>query len=506
MDELGEHYDVLIIGAGLSGIGAACHLEQRLPGKTYAILEARQTTGGTWDLFRYPGVRADSDMFTLGYAFKPWRGPKAIADGGDILDYLRETAREHGLERRIRFGHRLLRADWSSETARWTVTCEVAGEAEPVSLSCGFLHFCTGYYSYDGGYTPQWEGVERFGGAIVHPQFWPADLDYAGKRIVVIGSGATAVTLVPALAGAAAHVTMLQRSPTYILSQPPNDAIADVLRRVLPPSLAHRLARFKQACLATALYQLCRRRPRMMRRLLRRLIARKLPPGYDIDRHFAPRYEPWDQRLCIVPDGDLFAAIGCGSASVATDVIETFTENGIRLASGEELPADIIVTATGLELRALGGVEVAVDGEQIDTGKIVSYKGVMFCGIPNAALSVGYTNASWTLKTDLISEYVCRLLAHMDDGGYAYCVPVAPDDSQARLPLLDLTSGYVLRASASLPKQAERAPWRIHQIWFLDLRTLRRGPIEDEGLRFVGAERPVTLRGVYADSRLGSPA
>jgi monooxygenase len=491
---MSEHHDVLIVGAGLSGIGAAVHLQRHLPQKSYAILEARQAIGGTWDLFRYPGIRSDSDMFTLGYSFRPWTDAKSIADGETIRRYVKETAREYGVEPHIRFGHRVVAAHWDSETARWTVEAERLETGERLSMTCSFIHCCTGYYRYDQGFTPNWEGVERFRGQIVHPQHWPEDLDYAGKRVVVIGSGATAVTLVPAMAQDAAHVTMLQRSPTYIISLPEEDALANALRRLLPAKLAYQLARLEHVALTALSFQLSRRRPELMKRILRRGLESQLPEGYDIDRHFSPRYDPWDQRLCVVPNGDLFRAIRHGSASVVTDRIETFTEEGIRLVSGQELPADIIVTATGLNLQMLGGARVFVDGAEVDPGSTVAYKGMMFSGIPNAALSVGYTNASWTLKCDLICEYVCRLIAYMDEHGHDWCVPVEPPLEQQRRPLLDLSSGYILRSIDKLPKQGERTPWRVNQNWFLDIGLFRRSPIDDEGMRFGSAGEPVRDR------------
>ena len=487
-----EHLDVLIVGAGLSGVGAAWHLQDRCPGKSYAILEAREDLGGTWDLFRYPGIRSDSDMHTLGYRFRPWTAEKSITDGESILEYVRATARDHGIDARIRYGHRVVAAEWSSEESRWTVEAERADTAERVRLSCDFLWTCSGYYRYDEGYTPQFEGVERFAGPVVHPQRWPEDLDYEGKRVVVIGSGATAVTLVPAMAEKAAHVTMLQRSPTYIASLPAEDRIATALRRFLPDRLAYALVRWKNVLIQTAFYHLSRRRPEAVKRFIRRGVERQLPPGYDVDKHFKPRYDPWDQRMCLVPDSDLFEAISAGSASIATDRITTFTERGIELESGQELEADLIVTATGLSLLFLGGIELTVDGERPDIPRAFAYKGMMLSGIPNFAFTVGYTNASWTLKADLTSEYVCRLLDHMDAHGYRRCVPEV-SDSVTEEPLLDFTSGYVLRSLDKFPKQGSKAPWKLRQNYLFDIRTIRRGPIDDGSLRFsrgAARERP----------------
>jgi monooxygenase len=478
-----EHLDVLIVGAGLSGIGAAHHLQQRLPGRSYAILEAREAIGGTWDLFRYPGIRSDSDMHTLGYRFKPWTEEKAIADGPAILEYVRDTAREAGIDRRVRFHHRVVAAEWSSADSRWTVEAERTDTGETVRLTCGFLWTCSGYYRYDQGYTPELPGVERFDGPVVHPQHWPEDLDYEGKRVVVIGSGATAVTLVPAMAGKAAQVTMLQRSPTYVVSLPGEDPIARKLRRLLPRRAAYALVRWKNILIQAAIYQLSRRRPELVKRMIRRGVERALPPGYDVDTHFNPSYNPWDQRMCLVPDGDLFGAISRGDAAVVTDRIESFTERGLKLESGAELEADVIVTATGLDLLFLGGVELGVDGEPVDVPRTMAYKGMMLGGVPNFAFTVGYTNASWTLKADLVSEYVCRLLAHMDAHGYAKCVPEL-DPSVAEAPLLDFNSGYVLRALDRFPRQGAREPWKLRQNYVLDVRTIRHGAIDDGTLSF----------------------
>jgi monooxygenase len=486
-----EHVDVLIVGAGLSGIGAAHHLLTAFPQRTYAILEARGTTGGTWDLFRYPGIRSDSDMHTLGYRFRPWTADKAIADGPAILEYVRDTAREAGIDEHIRLGHRVLRASWSTPDARWTVEAEHDGE--PVTLTCGFLHVCSGYYRYDAGFTPAFPGAERFAGRLIHPQHWPDDLDCTGKRVVVIGSGATAVTLVPALAGVAEHVTMLQRSPSYIMNLPDEDAIGNALKRVLPAKVAYAITRWKNVAFQTATYQLSRRRPKLVKRLIRGLIARQLPAGFDVDTHFAPRYDPWDQRMCLVPNGDLFAVLRRGTASIVTDHIDTFTETGIRLCSGAELPADVVVSATGLNLLALGGLELRVDGRAIAIPEQLAYKGMMLEGVPNLAFTVGYTNASWTLKADLTSEFVCRLLAHMDAQGARQCVPVNDDAGMALRPFLDFQAGYVLRALDSFPKQGDRSPWQLRQNYSHDLVTLRFGRIDDGTMRFSSPTREPAL-------------
>jgi monooxygenase len=478
-----EHLDVLIVGAGLSGIGAACHLQDELPGKTYAVLESRNAIGGTWDLFRYPGIRSDSDMFTLGYAFRPWTDPKSIADGESIRRYIVETAQEYGVRDKIRFHHRVLSAEWSSEQARWTVTAERSDTGETVQLTCSWLSVCAGYYRYDEGYRPRFEGEEQFAGQVVHPQHWPEDLDVTGKRVVVIGSGATAVTLVPSLADDAEHVTMLQRTPSYILSLPGKDPLAQALRKRLPAKLAYPIVRWKNVLLSTLLFQFSRRRPAAARRLIRRLTEKQLPAGFDLDTHFNPPYNPWDQRLCLVPDGDLFRTLRRGTASIATGKIARFTPKGIALESGEHLDADVIVTATGLNLLPMGGMSLSLDGTPVDLSSTVSYKGMMISGVPNFSMVIGYTNASWTLKADLVSRYVCRLLAHLDEHGYASATPVAPPEG-ADEPFLDLASGYVQRSLADLPKQGSRKPWKLHQNYIRDVQLMRRGPLDDEGMTF----------------------
>lgn len=477
-----EEFDVLIVGAGLSGIGAAVQLQARLPAKTYAILESRAESGGTWDLFRYPGVRSDSDMFTLGYSFRPWLGERSIAAGEDILRYIRDTAKEHRVDRHIRYHHRVESANWSGESQRWTLTVRRLDIGREERLTCRFLFVCAGYYRYDKGFRPRFAGEESFRGQLVHPQFWPPDLDYQGKRVVVIGSGATAITLVPAMAATAGQVTMLQRSPSYILSLPGSDRLAVSLQRALPPRFAYLLIRWKNVALSTLLYQLSRRRPQTVKKLLRRGLLNQLPPGFDVDRHFTPRYDPWDQRLCLAPDGDFFAAIRAGKVSIVTDAIETFTDTGIRLVSGEELPAEVVVTATGLELVPLGGVRITVDGERVALGECFAYKGMMLSDVPNLAFTVGYTNASWTLKADLVAGYVCRLLKHMDARGLVECRPIRPTTEPA--PLLDLSSGYVARSVASLPKQGSAAPWRVHQNYPRDLLLFKRSAVDDPAMSF----------------------
>ena len=487
-----DHVDVLIVGAGLSGIGAAHHLQAKCPGKTFALLESRERMGGTWDLFRYPGIRSDSDMFTLGYSFKPWPEAEAIADGPSIRKYIHEAARDGDIERHIRFNQRAVRAEWSSEDARWTVTVEHTDTGETSQATAGFVFMCTGYYDYQQGYTPELPGLEDFKGQVVHPQLWNEDIDYAGKRVVVIGSGATAVTLVPAMAKDAAHVTMLQRSPSYVLALPGRDPIANLVRKLLPAKWAYPVVRWKNVLLATGFFQLSRRRPNFVRKLIRRQVERQVPAGYDVDTHFNPRYNPWDQRLCLVPDGDLFRALKKGTASVATDTIETFTEDGIRLSSGETLEADLVVTATGLNLLALGGTELAVDGRDVSLPDSVGYKGMMLSDVPNMAMAIGYTNASWTLKCDLTCEYVCRLLNHMDAHGYSTATPQRPPAGEPIISFIDLNSGYVQRSIDKVPKQGTRAPWRLYQNYPRDIRMLKHGPLDDEGMRFTTAAPAAT--------------
>jgi monooxygenase len=480
------HVDVLIIGAGLSGIGAAAHLEKKHPRKSYAILEARERTGGTWDLFRYPGIRSDSDLHTFCYSFKPWLAERSIADAESILSYIRETAAEHHVDDHIRFGHRVRSAEWSSSEGRWTIEAERGEEGETVRLTATWVFCAGGYYRYDSAYVPDLPGIECFAGQIVHPQFWPEELDYAGKRVVVIGSGATAMTIVPAIAREAAHVTMLQRTPTYVVPIPAVDPIAARLKRWLGPARAHRIARRKNARLASLLYKTSRRYPNAIRRLIRAANVRALPEGYDVDTHFRPPYDPWDQRMCVVPDGDLFSSIRAGDASVATDRIATFTQRGIVLESGAELEADIVVTATGLQLLPLGGVSYAVDGSPVKLADHITYKGMMLTGIPNFLYAIGYTNASWTLKVDLICEHFCRLLTLMDERGDAYCEPEWPDPRAATRPLLDFAAGYVQRSVDAFPKQGASAPWELNMDYHRDRKLLLEGPVGDH-MRFVPA-------------------
>ena len=483
----GEHVDVLVIGAGVSGINAGCRLQERCPDKTFAILEARDAIGGTWDLFRFPGIRSDSDMFTLCYPFRPWTGSQAIVDGPAILEYVRDTAREFGIDERIHFNHRVVGASWSSADARWTAEVQRGDTGETISITAGFLFSCTGYYRYDEGYTPEFDGIARFGGEIVHPQFWSDDIDHEGKRVVVIGSGATAVTLVPALAQGAAHVTMLQRSPSYILSLPGIDPVAGALERVLPAQSAYSLVRWKNVALTVGIYGLSRRRPQTMKRLLRGLAARRLPAGYDVDRHFSPSYEPWDQRMCLVPDGDLFEAISGGRVSVVTDHIESFTETGLALGSGSELDADLIVTATGLKMVPFGGISLAVDGTAVQLPDALVYRGMLLTGVPNMAFAFGYVNQSWTLGSDLTCRQVCRMLSHMDERGYTHYTPRRPEGVTASLPFAELSSGYIQRAMAQFPRQAADQPWRREQNYVSDWRQSRRLALDDDALVYATA-------------------
>ncbi|WP_225804923.1 NAD(P)/FAD-dependent oxidoreductase [Streptomyces sp. NK15101] len=481
-----RHVDVLIIGAGLSGISAACHLLAGNPGTTYAIIERRAGIGGTWDLFRYPGIRSDSDMYTFGYGFRPWHGTKVLAAGPDIRRYIRATAEEHGVTDHIRFGRRAIRADWSTAEGRWTVETLDEATGETRLLTARFLVGATGYYDYDAGHRPEFPGEERFRGTLVHPQHWPEDLDHTGKRVVVIGSGATAITLVPAMAPEAAHVTMVQRSPTYVLALPGDDPLSALLRRLrVPAALVHRVGRARNIAMQRALYALCRKAPRLMRKVLLGAVRARLGKGVDM-RHFTPSYKPWDQRLCVVPGGDLFTTLRNGRASVVTDHIETFTETGVKVGSGEEIPADIVVTATGLRMQLAGGMELAVDGRPVVTRDHLLYKGVMLDGVPNLAMIIGYTNASWTLKADLASAYISRLVAHMDRHGLTAVTPVATEADRSSVSVMgeSLTSGYIARGDAIMPRQGTRDPWRIRNDYYRDRRALRGSPIEDPALRF----------------------
>ena len=478
-----EFVDVVIVGAGISGISAAWHLQDRCPDKSYVILERRDNLGGTWDLFKYPGLRSDSDMYTLGFRFKPWSSEQAIVDGPSILNYLKEAAAENGIDKHMRFGQKVLAANWSDADNWWELTVDHGGER--IQINCGFLLACSGYYNYDEGYSPEFAGRDDFGGTIVHPQHWPEDLDYQGKKIVVIGSGATAVTLIPALTDSGArHVTMLQRSPTYIAPQPDKDSFAALMNRKLPTNVAYPATRWKAIARSTFYYQLARRFPNFFRGQLRTLVKRMLPQGFDVDKHFSPSYKPWDQRLCVAPNGDLFKAIRKGKADVVTDSIERFTENGILLRSGEELAADIVVTATGLNMQLFGGADIQRNGETMPLTEMMAFKGMMLTGLPNMAFTVGYTNASWTLKADLVSEFVCRVINYMDENGFQRVEPQHPGDAVEERPIMDFTPGYVLRALDELPKGGAVTPWRLKQNYFLDIQMIRRGKVDDEALHF----------------------
>ncbi len=484
-----EHYDVLIVGAGLSGIGAGYHIQKMCPGKRYMILEGRPRLGGTWDLFRYPGIRSDSDMHTLGYSFRPWTAAKAIADGPAILEYVKDTAELYGIDRHIQFNSKAVQAQWSSKESRWTVTVSRTDTETTETVTCGFLFICSGYYDYERGHMPDFEGRDDFEGRIVHPQQWPEDLDYGGKNVVVIGSGATAVTLVPAMAKTAKHVTMLQRTPTYVVTRPAEDKVANALRRRLPEKLAYGLTRWKNVTLGLAFFKLCQSAPGMMRKVITRGVRKELGEDFDVDTHFNPPYGPWDQRLCLVPDADLFESLRTGTASVVTGQIDRFVPEGVRLQDGTTVAADVIVSATGLRIAVLGGIDVTIDGERLNSSERMSYKAMMFSDVPNLAMCFGYTNASWTLKADLTSVYVCRLLNHMEAHGYARCVPRQNDDTVKEAPFMDLQAGYVQRASDLLPKAGSKAPWKLKQNYFFDLLTLRTGKIDDGVMEFTSTPR-----------------
>ena len=479
-----KHVDVLIVGAGISGIGAAYHLQTNCPDRTYAILEGRDAIGGTWDLFRYPGIRSDSDMFTLGFVFKPWEEQKAIADGPSILKYLHETADENNITENIRFNHHVSSAAWSSKDARWTVTVKQSATENPIELTCNFLFLCGGYYKYEAGYTPDFDGIERFQGEVIHPQQWTDDIDYKDKHVVIIGSGATAVTLVPEMATEAAHVTMLQRSPTYMLSRPAEDAFANWLRKVLPVKLAYAIIRWRNVLLTMYIFNRSKKKPAQIKKYLINQVSKKLGTDYDVDTHFTPHYGPWDQRLCLVPDDDFFNALNNNSASIVTDHIDTFTEKGIKLKSGEVLEADMVVTATGLALEVLNGIAVSVDGKAIDPAELFMYKGMMYNDVPNLATSFGYTNASWTLRSDLTCTYVCRLLNHMNQTATRQCTPRLNDPTMKETTWFNLSSGYVQRAADKLPKQGDKNPWMAPQNYLLDIKNLKFGNVDDGTMEF----------------------
>ncbi len=484
MSETNQYIDVLIMGAGLSGIGSAYHLQKHCSDKTYIVLEARNAIGGTWDLFRYPGIRSDSDMFTFGYKFKPWKKSKTIANGDEIKHYIEEAASENRIDQHIRFDHKIISADWSDKTALWTVTAQSSKKTELQVFNCKFFFSCGGYYNHDNGHVPKFEGVEQYQGKLIHPQQWPQDLDYSHKKIVVIGSGATAITLIPSLAKNAAMVTMLQRSPSYIYKMPLEDKVAKLLYRWLPTHMAYSIVRTKNIAFNIFSFSLAKRRPDLVKRRLFKDLRKSLGPDFDIDTHFKPTYEPWDQRLCVAPDGDLLDTIRSGKARVVTDHIDHFTETGITLKSGNTLDADIVVTATGLELVLFKGLQLTINGKPIDISDSYSYKGMMLSGVPNFAFSVGYTNASWTLKSDLVGEYVCRVLNYMDRNNKHVCVPIKPDECGDEMPIIDFKSSYVLRALSQLPKQGSKKPWRLYQNYLLDRTALGFGSVKDQHIKF----------------------
>ncbi len=492
-----EYFDIVIVGAGLSGVGVAYHLQQRCPGKSYVILEGRNSMGGTWDLFRYPGIRSDSDMYTLGYNFKPWREAKSIADGASILKYVQETATENNIDQQIRYGHIVKKANWSSQDATWTIETESKATGASVCFSCNFLLMCSGYYSYDKGYTPEFKAMEDFKGKIVHPQKWPKNLDYGDKKVIVIGSGATAISLVPEIARDAAHVVMLQRSPTYIVSSSDKDAIANFLHQLLPERIASAMIRWKYIALQQFFYRYARTKPKKVRRMLLKMVRQELGSDYDFEdfeTHFTPRYHPWDQRICLVPNSNLFQSLKSGKVSIVTDHIDTFTKKGILLKSGKEIEADIIVTATGLNLVVLGGVEFSVDAEPVEFDQTYTYKGIMYSNVPNLVSIFGYINASWTLRTDLIAEYLCRLMNHLDHLRLRQCTPRLQDEElnmSARPFIEDFSSGYIQRLIHLLPKQGDREPWTNTQNYQHDKKMFRHGSIEDGVLVFSNPDSEV---------------
>ncbi len=492
-----ENIDVLIVGAGLSGISSAYHLQKYCPTKSFVILEARKSMGGTWDLFRYPGVRSDSDMFTLGYSFKPWPGKKSIADGGTILQYIKDTASENNIDKYVRYQQKATKASWSSEDDRWTIEAELPDGGKKI-YTANFIMSCTGYYSYEEGFTPTFKGLEAFKGKIIHPQFWPEGFDYSGKKVVVIGSGATAITVVPAMADKAKHVTMLQRSPTYVASQPAEDKLANMLRVMLPERLAYKITRWRKIIFMASFYRLSKKRPKFVKKLLVGMVRRELGKDYDIKKHFTPTYNPWDERLCAITDSDLFRRIKDGSVSVVTDHIDTFTENGITLRSGEHIDADIVITATGLVLKTAGDAKVVIDGKQIEPHMFMSYKGVMFSDVPNLSMVIGYTNASWTLKADLISYYVCRLINYMDKHNFSYCAPRRNDPTLKEEPFMDFQSGYIQRSLHLLPKRGDKGPWKLCQNYFLDTISLKYSSLKDDSMAFYKAGE--LYKGIEADA------
>lgn len=481
-----NHFDVIIMGAGLSGIGAACHLKRNCPDKTFIILEARNSMGGTWDLFRYPGIRSDSDMYTLGYNFKPWTNPKVIADGPSILSYIKETAKEFNIESKINYHTKVISIEWNTKNALWTLNCINTKSKASIVFTCQYLESCLGYYRYDRGYTPEFKGIEKYKGTLIHPQLWPDNFDYTNKEVIVIGSGATAITLVPAMTDKAKHVTMLQRSPTYVVSVPNKSIFPEKINAILPSNLMYTINRAAHVGLSMLQYSLSRTRPTMMKNFFIKNAKKELAEGYDVSTHFTPKYNPWDERLCVVPEGDLFKAINAGKASVKTAKIDSFTVKGILLENGEELKADIIITATGLEVQMLGGIKLILDGKEPDPAEAIVYKGMMIKDVPNFVFVVGYTNASWTLKADLASSYFCRLINETDRMKKKVFVPKSAEPL-ATEPIMDFKSGYVQRAirSGNLPKQGTKAPWKLKQNYIYDALTLNYGKLKDEFMQFI---------------------
>jgi monooxygenase len=478
------HFDVIIIGAGLSGIGAACHLKRNCPNKTFAMLEGRSNIGGTWDLFKYPGIRSDSDMHTFAYSFKPWTYDKTISDGATIMKYLNETIDDYELRKHIKYNHWISEVFWSSDEDKWTVKGKNNESNEVIQLSCNFLISCTGYYDYDEGYTPDFKGLENYKGQFVHPQKWTNDIEYENKEVIIIGSGATAVTLLPTMAEKTKHITMLQRSPTYMMSLPEHDKFSKVVKRWLPSKIAHFLARWKHVLGQIYFYKISKKKPKEVRYFIKKEIRKVLGEDYDVETHFNPKYNPWDQRICAVVDNDLFDAINEGKCTIVTDYIDSFTEKGILLQSGKELEADLVVSATGLKIKFVGGINIKVDGKTIDPSDLVNYKGMMLQDVPNMAMIAGYTNASWTLKSDLVGEYICRLLHHMDKKGLTSCTPTLSDNNVITEPASDLASGYIQRALDELPKQGDKYPWKLNQNYIKDMIALRFKSIDDGYLVF----------------------
>ncbi len=478
-----EHFEVLIVGAGLSGIGAAYYIQEKYRSESYAILEARVSMGGTWDFFKYPGLRSDSDMYTFGFPFHPWENPKAIADGPSILEYIKDTAKTFQIDKKIRYGHRVVEIEWSTEIKKWTLTIKIQGEESSIQMTCSFLMMCCGYYSYEKAYTPEFKGIEAFEGEVLHPQFWDDSLDYSDKTIVIIGSGATAITLVPELAKKARRVTMLQRSPTYILNSPSEDLIANTLKRILPKKWAHHLVRWKNILLSIFVYTWSRKAPKSLSRLLKKGVKSSLGDKFN-EKDFSPKYHPWDQRLCLVPDNDFFEAMKQNKAFVETDTIAAFNTRGIETTSGKQLDADIIVTATGLKIQVIGGATIKIDGNEIDTSKLLAYRGVMFSGVPNFGVAIGYTNASWTLKCDLNCRFVSKLLNHMKENNFEVVIPNFDHEKYGTERLLDFDAGYILRAEDVLPKQGSESPWKVHQNYIKDLLALNYVNLNDQHLDY----------------------